>query len=264
MLIKNYNKFKGKAEQLAINDNISISTFGISGKQIEFLSKYKNVRIIVGTNFSECTENCNHCRSAFKRRLWYFEKLREDFPNISFKFVTKLHLKCFITSEGMVIGGMNLTGSSWDDLAYFIDDKVEILEAQKYFDDLWSKKDEVDLEIELNASERTSSWSKKKTSKITNDNTLNFGKYKGKTIAEIIEIDRNYINWCKEKNIFDQKELQLIEVVEKENKKSDNSTHSQYKNSYNSNYKKKNYIDSHEYEIDCDIGESAFYGDVPF
>ena len=261
MLIKNYTIFKEKAEELSINDNISISTYGISGEQIKFLSDYKNVRIIVGTNFNECTDNCTHCRNAFRRRLWYFDKLRDDFPNISFKFVTRLHLKCFIVSEGVIIGGMNLTGSSWDDLAYFIDDKVEILNAQKYFDDLWSKKDEVDLEIELNVSEKASNWSKKRISKIINDNTLNFGKYKGKTISEIIEIDKNYINWCKKENIFDQKELQLIEVVEKENKKSDNS-HSQYK--------KNNYIDGNKYEVDYDIDcqtgykTGHYYGDVPF
>lgn len=171
-----------------------MSSFGFSWNK-ETQEMIKNLHpdmLLIGISFTECTPGCQNCIAKNKRK-YAVTKEFADFAHFAVKITDKLHLKLVLTDKEVIVGGMNISDSGWSDSAVLIKDKKLIKEYKKHFENIWDQHDNI-------------IYDKNQTEYI-----FTFGKYKGKTYSEILETDKEYINWSMENIEWFKKEVNKFE-----------------------------------------------------
>lgn len=184
LLITSFKQYIKAANLLSTgSDWIKIITFGIYENEdiTHFLSSNndKDIEIIVSYHFSECTPNCEHCKIKIENIKKRYNDLLKKYPEITFKFITAAHAKLFITENGALVGGMNFSGSGWDDFV------IQIQNNNPYYDELLSFFNQIcDSKTVLKSFDKNTSL------------ILTFGKYKGRSVKEVAEINPRYLKWA--------------------------------------------------------------------
>ena len=182
-LITTFEDYLKGAEELADNSRwIKIITFGIHESESiqKFFETYKDKKIdvIISYYFKECHPGCEHCIKKSQGAKAHYNKLIDHHPNINFRFITESHAKLFITENGAIIGGMNFSESEWDDFTIVISNiNPHYHKLVDYFTNL-----------QLSHSFLTSFEG-------IGDNIIDFGKYKGYTLQEVLNSDKPYLRW---------------------------------------------------------------------
>lgn len=182
-LITTFEDYLEKATELAEQSKwIKIITFGIhESEQIQkFFETHNNkkIEVIVSYYFKECHPGCEHCIKKANGAKAHYNKLTEHHPTIDFKFITEAHAKLFITENGALVGGMNFSESAWDDFVIVVDN------TNPYYDELVEYFSDIML-----------SHTALKSFNGIGDNILDFGKYKGYTLQEVMDSDKPYLRW---------------------------------------------------------------------
>jgi hypothetical protein len=184
-MINKFNEYLEACKKLSDGSNyVYIVTYGMNRKEsiTAFLNsiKGKKVEIIISTSFKECTPGCKHCSLKNNRAMEYFNKFKVEYPMFKIWFTQECHAKCFITSKGAIVGGINFSESGWNDYAILIkNNSKEYAEISKYYSL---------LHLELDLKER---FVHKDTKGV-----FSFGKYCGSHIDVIRKNDPQYIEWC--------------------------------------------------------------------
>lgn len=101
-----------------------------------------NVRLLVGMSyFMECKPNCIECAENYNMRV---DRLTDTIDKLNIKNVRvngESHLKYYRIGKRVWIGGINLSGSKWVDVATEIYDEDAKLELNKIFEDHWNNSD---------------------------------------------------------------------------------------------------------------------------
>lgn len=160
------------------NSSVSEFTRAISRAQ---------TKVIIGAGSRECTPGCVACQTANATKVQGLYALRERMRPAEVKVVDDLHLKLVCSPKYTIIGGINMTGSGWVDAAVRVKTTKAILQL---FDNAWVSTTVKPLE------------SVKTPLKVVDPLqwVFTFGKYKGKTIAEVAQISPTYTAWCR-KNV---------------------------------------------------------------
>jgi hypothetical protein len=87
-------------------------------------------------------------------------------------------MKAFITSNGVIVGGMNITGSGWTDRSFVSRDRKLIKDLITDFNEVYPTSEPYLVPAYID------------TSKI-----FTFGKYKGRLIEDIRKENPGYIAW---------------------------------------------------------------------
>lgn len=140
---------------------------------LETLKQTDN-RIMIGTAYRSCVEGCRHCLSSNIRRS---NSLNFFVQNNNIRVYDDLHLKYISRGNRAIIGGMNLTGSSYHDMAVLVDDKNTIRKMNEYFDSIYN------------------SFLTNKMFTVIQP-TFAFGKYSGMTVEDVKQKDPSYIKWA--------------------------------------------------------------------
>jgi hypothetical protein len=121
-LIKSFNEWCDEALQLLKGaEYCLISSFNLNYTEalndsvfdiLQATSKIPH-RIIIGISTSQCIPNCPHCIINNTVKYQNVDRLKSITNN--YRIVQELHMKSFITNNGVIIGGMNITGSGWID-----------------------------------------------------------------------------------------------------------------------------------------------------
>lgn len=186
ILITSFKQYIKAATLLSTGSEwIKIITFGIYENEDinQFLSTHteKDIEIIVSYHFSECSPNCEHCKLKIENMKRRYNELVKKYPDIIFKFITAAHAKLLITQNGALIGGMNFSGSGWDDFV------IQIQNNNPYYDELLSFFNRIcDDKTVLKSFDKNASL------------ILTFGKYKGRSVKEVAEINPNYLRWAED------------------------------------------------------------------
>ena len=182
-LITTFKDYLTTANQLAENSKwIKIITFGIheSDEIQKFFKTHtdKEIEVIISYYFRECHPGCEHCIKKATGAKAHYNKLTQHHPQVDFKFITESHAKLFITENGAIVGGMNFSESAWDDFVITVDNNSPYYhELLDYFKDI------------------TLSHAVLKSFDGIEDNILDFGKYKGYTLREVMDTDIPYLRW---------------------------------------------------------------------
>lgn len=102
------------------------------------LSMSDNVRLLVGMSyFMECKPGCQSCAKEYNMRV---DRLTDtirilDIPNV--RVNAESHLKYYRIGKRVWIGGINLSGSKWTDVATEIYDEDAKEELNKIFNEHW-------------------------------------------------------------------------------------------------------------------------------
>ncbi len=111
---------------------------------LDILVEIPKVKMLVGFQpFIPCNKKgCEDCLANHYKRGVRLVKHAERWPEFEWKYLEKFHLKCnlFYYAKGCigVTGGRNLSGSSWADLSFVMNDK-QIVAARKLLDENWKR-----------------------------------------------------------------------------------------------------------------------------
>jgi hypothetical protein len=111
---------------------------------LDALVSCSSVRILVGVPaYDECVENCKNCAENYIKRLMRLNAHAERWP-FKWRFAEDFHLKSYVFEwngklKRAVIGGRNLSGSSYVDLSMPIQDDSVIDKVSLLFDEWWKK-----------------------------------------------------------------------------------------------------------------------------
>lgn len=145
-------------------DKVLISSFGIyagimpNGDDIHLKSeKYHNrihdvfdslvevpsVQVLVGVpSYIECIDYCSHCAEKYIRNM-IRTHMHSKRWNYSWKFSTELHLKCSVyiwkNLKRAIVGGRNMTNSSFADLSMLVKDEQVIDNIIEMYNTLWNE-----------------------------------------------------------------------------------------------------------------------------
>jgi hypothetical protein len=133
-------------------------------------------RILIGLNTMICKANCEACNINNQVKYDNVRKLKDLTDN--YKIAQALHMKAFITSNGVIVGGMNITGSGWTDRSFVSHDKKLVKELIADFNQVYVTSEPYVVPAYIH------------TTKI-----FTFGKYKGRLIEEVRKENPGYIAW---------------------------------------------------------------------
>lgn len=133
-------------------------------------------RILIGLNTMICKANCEACNINNQVKYDNVKRLRDFTDN--YKIAQALHMKAFITSNGVIVGGMNITGSGWVDRSFVSKDRKLIKELITDFNQVYTTSEQYVVPAYID------------TSKI-----FTFGKYKGRLIEDVRKENPGYIQW---------------------------------------------------------------------
>lgn len=133
-----------------------------------------NCDFIVGINYSLCEKDCKVCKAKAARKSDYIQSLREVY---GFCVTDQNHMKYFSRGSMAVVGGFNISESGYTDMALLVDCPVTVKKLNKNFDDVFKsvREDNYTFDVEKPI--------------------ITFGKYKGLTLAELIDEDYEYYSW---------------------------------------------------------------------
>jgi hypothetical protein len=143
------------------------------------IASKKPHRILIGISTSQCTPNCQHCIINNTIKYQNVDRLR-SITN-KYRIVQELHMKSFITSNGVIIGGMNITKSDWTDRCVVFNDKNMITEMANDFKIVYNTAKSYEIPQYINP-----------------ETHFLRGKYKGQAIEDIKLKDPQYITWLKD------------------------------------------------------------------
>lgn len=181
-IITNYDQYvESMAGILASNKGkVRLSTFnmfvrGQSKTEAVLDAMPKGSKVLLGTSYSECHPGCKHCVVLNIKRSDRFEKYQDRW---GLKVTNNLHMKYFSRGKAAIIGGFNVSESTYLDTAVVIDCQETIRKFNKLFDgryescqgDMFYKADKTDP-------------------------VFMFGKYKGTPVAKVLSEDPAYIKW---------------------------------------------------------------------
>jgi hypothetical protein len=135
-----------------------------------------NHQILIGLSTMACKQNCESC--IINNQVKYDNVKRLGDLTGNYKIAQALHMKAFITSNGVIVGGMNITGSGWIDRSFVSKDKTLIKELITDFKEVYSTSEDYIIPQYVD------------TSKI-----FTFGKYKGQLIEDVRKKNPGYIEW---------------------------------------------------------------------
>lgn len=190
MIITTYDQYIEQALNI-INNNeglIRISSFGLGAFPDTLTETFINEvkkhpsKIIVGTTYLECTEGCKHCLAKNVRKSDRFFSYSEKWD---VKFTTNLHLKYISRGNKAIVGGINLTNSSFNDVAIVVEDLTKIHELNEHFNQIYTTTEESGYYQPA-------------------DHVFTFGKYAGTKVKDVVNSDPTYISWVK-KNLTEDK-----------------------------------------------------------
>ncbi len=182
-LITNYEEYMQAARHILDTQSgiIRASSFNLHAPEssatlgiLNDLAKH-DARILVGTAYRLCQPGCKACIAANQKRS---VRLSAYIGTHKIRVYDNLHLKYFARGTKAIIGGMNLTGSSYSDMALMIGNVVTIAEMNSHFDKIFD------------------SFSENKLYHVT-EPLFPYGKYKGSTVEEVSQKDPSYIKWAR-------------------------------------------------------------------
>lgn len=135
-------------------------------------------KILIGLNTMICAQGCQNCKINNQVKYDSVQRLR-DFTT-EYKVAQALHMKAFITSNGVIVGGMNMTGSGWTDRSFVSRDKKLVKELLADFQQVYLTAEPYVVPEYID------------TSKI-----FTFGKYKGRLIEDVRRENPQYIEWLR-------------------------------------------------------------------
>lgn len=172
-IINSWQGFEKHLYDILENDtNIDISTFGVSAKVLKGYSK-KVRRLLVGTSYSLCHSSCTVCEEKASTRHEFLTSYLSNFS--SARLVENVHMKMVISDQRAIVGGINLTGSEWEDAAFVV--TTELSELRERFDEVYTKAKDI-------------------TPPKATEPSFTFGKYKGEQLSKVLERDPKYFKWC--------------------------------------------------------------------
>ncbi len=186
-LVKSFNQYCDEALQLLNKaEYCLISSFNMTfvessdDKIFKILNKASKIphKVIIGISTSQCIPNCNHCIT--NNAVKYHNVNRLKSITSSYRIVQELHMKAFITSNGIIIGGMNITNSGWIDRCLVIKDKEIIKEMSDDFKSVYNIAKTYEMPQYIDPKTH-----------------FTFGKYKGQSINSIKASNPQYIAWLK-------------------------------------------------------------------
>lgn len=131
--------------------------------------------MLVGTSYRMCSPDCSCCIATNAKRSHSLELFIKSHK---IKVFDNLHLKYFSRGSQAIVGGMNLTSSGFSDLALLVGNKDSIKQMNNHFDSISNSFDSNKLFT-------------------VKEPSFSFGKYRGKTVKEVLKIDPAYIEWSK-------------------------------------------------------------------
>lgn len=183
-VLKNYEEFISEAIRILQKErgDVRVSSFNLSvrnedTKQFLDLTLAARSSIMIGTLYRTCTEACPACEAANQKRSNSLAVLAK---NYNIRITDNLHLKYISRGNKAIVGGINLTGSNFDDMALLITDPAAIQSMNDYFDSVYRKV-----------------TSKPQYLYVYIKPVFPIGRHKGKTVDEVQAIDPSYIIWAK-------------------------------------------------------------------
>lgn len=176
-LITTYEAYIELLNRLTRGKNILISTYGITFNKdvIDILENTKSFKLIVGLYDRKCSPSCKHCEHLHRTKRAELLKAQIKFPN-SIVGVKAFHKKIVIIGDTVIVGGFNLTGSTFEDNAIITTNKAFAQKATSLFMHSYSHKQEKLREY--------------------TPSLVPFGKYKGMTFSELAT-DHSYVEHMK-------------------------------------------------------------------
>lgn len=170
--IKILNSSRGKVRvstfNLFVNDDLTKRFLKMIPAKSDF---------IVGINYTMCEQGCSVCTAKAINKSNYLFKMKEMY---GFAITEKHHMKYFQRGNLALIGGFNISGSGYTDMAILIEDKQKIKEMNSIFDIAYK---EVKNDLHLFEAE-------------TEEPIFTFGKYKGRKVEDVYKEDEDYIFWA--------------------------------------------------------------------
>lgn len=155
-----------------------VSTFGLGWTEPVKQALCVADRVIVGFSASLCKPGCDSCKASNRKRYESIIDTLDDAGCENFLVTGDLHMKAVVSDKGCIVGGMNLTESSWDDVSFMVEPPALLHPLKDRFNALWATKEPV----------KSPDGSKKPI--------VPFGKHKGRSVFEILDIDPLYVEWA--------------------------------------------------------------------
>jgi hypothetical protein len=133
-------------------------------------------QILIGLNTMICKTDCEACNVNNQVKYDNVKRLKDLTDN--YKIAQALHMKAFITSNGVIVGGMNITGSGWTDRSFVSHDRKLVRELITDFNQVYASAEPYVVPQHID------------TSLI-----FTFGKYKGQLIEDVRRKNPGYITW---------------------------------------------------------------------
>ncbi len=137
VILKTNHEFLRIISRLPDNAQIHASTFNIStwenhGPVHSILREFniRHAHVVVGVPFfRNCTGDqgkgrCRSCYTKHNRSMMTLAKLRDQYTDIDWKFVTNLHAKFVVAGSLTITGGRNITDGDLADLSFAEKDPV--------------------------------------------------------------------------------------------------------------------------------------------
>lgn len=184
-VLKTYAEFISEATNILQIERgqVRISSFNLSVRN-EDTERFLDLTlaapssIMIGTSYSSCTVGCKACDVNNQKRS---NNLLGLSKNYNIHVAKNLHLKYISRGNKAIIGGINLTGSSYDDMALVVTDPLAIQSMNEYFDSVFNK-------IKVHPMHFYT----------YSEPTFTMGRYKGRTVKEVQHVDPVYITWAKQ------------------------------------------------------------------
>jgi len=179
MIINSYQTYLDLIESNCKNKKLYLSTYGFDiSTQIErILNKSSSFKILVGVYERFCYPDCEHCKINIANNKAKLLSYQQEFGKDRIIGVDQLHKKIAIMNNTVIIGGFNLTGSQFTDNAILIKSKEVYRESIILFDKQFNSLNKTILLP-------------------TNNDIVNFGKYRGKSI-KLMQADKRYVNYMR-------------------------------------------------------------------
>lgn len=184
-ILKTYPDFISEALSILQKERgkVRVSSFNLSvrdedTKRFLELTLAAPSSIMVGTSYNLCTAGCVACNSNNQKRSNMLTSLSS---NYNIHIAKELHFKYISRGNKAIVGGINLTGSSYDDMALVVTDPLTITSMNDYFDSIFNKVISQPMNFFTYS-----------------EPVFTMGRYKGKTVKEVQHIDPAYIRWAKD------------------------------------------------------------------
>lgn len=176
-IINDYQDYIDTIARISKKKELLISTYGLSidDKLTALFKASSSLKVIVGLYDRYCIPGCHHCKNNIATNKNSIFRAQVKFGKENIIAVNYFHKKIAISNGTVIIGGFNLTSSSFIDNAIEIKNKQLFKDSIQLFNLYYKELPRVKLNVPMN-------------------DLVTFGKYKGNQY-KTMQGDKDYLRY---------------------------------------------------------------------